>query len=122
MNKTIKIMVTLLMTMLLIVTLSQACLANSSTYTQIVSEIDTGAQGAAKEVGGLKTVAGKIVKIIRNVAAIAAVVIISIFGIKYMIGSTEEKADYKKSFIPLIVGVVVVFSAAEIAKLLFNVV
>ena len=50
-----------------------------------------------------------------------AVVIISILGIKYMMGSTEERAEYKKSFIPLIVGIIVVVAAASIATAMFSI-
>ena len=44
----------------------------------------------------------------------------TLFGFKFIMGSANEKADYAKSFIPLIVGVIVVFSATSIAKLLFS--
>ena len=37
-----------------------------------------------------------------------------------MLGSVEEKADYKKSFIPLIIGIVLVVSATAIATFIFN--
>ena len=40
---------------------------------------------------------------------------------KYMLGSVEEKADYKKSFIPLIIGVTIVFAATSIANLLLGI-
>lgn len=69
---------------------------------------------------GLTTRAGKIMGMIRNVAAIAAVIIIMVLGVKYMLGSVEEKADYKKSFIPLIVGIVLVVAATQIAAFIFN--
>lgn len=120
MNKTVKIISTLLIAVMLIATLSQVCLA-SGTYTGIINSIDTSATGESTEISGLKTMAGKIVKAIRNIAAIVAIVVISILGIKYMIGSTEERAEYKKSFIPLIVGVVVVVAASSIATALFSV-
>ena len=50
----------------------------------------------------------------------ATSVVIAVLGVKYMMGSLEEKAEYKKSMIPLIVGIVVVMSASTIAKLLFD--
>lgn len=68
----------------------------------------------------MQNLAGKIVGFIRNIAIVGGVVIIAILGIKYMMGSLEEKAEYKKSMIPLIVGVVVVMGATTIAKLLFD--
>ena len=119
MNKTIKIISTLLIAVLLVVTLSQVCLATN--YQTIINGVDTSANGATVDTSKINTTAGKVIKLIRNVAAIAAVVILSILGIKYMIGSTEERAEYKKSFIPLIVGVIVVVSAASIASLLFSI-
>lgn len=120
MNKGVKIISTLLIAVMLVITMSQVALA-TDTYTNLISNIDNDAKGVSNEINGVATVAGKVVKLIRSVAAIAAVVIISILGIKYMMGSTEERADYKKSFIPLIVGVVVVLAAASIASLIFSV-
>ena len=118
MNKTIKIISTLLIAVVLIATLSQVCLATD--YITIIEDVNTKGQGTATNIDGVKNVAGNVIKLIRNVAAIAAVVIISILGIKYMIGSTEERAEYKKSFIPLIVGIVVVLAASSIASLIFS--
>ena len=39
-----------------------------------------------------------------------------------MMGSLEEKAEYKKTFVPFIVGAIVIFAAPQIAKLIFNIV
>lgn len=46
-----------------------------------------------------------------------AVIMIIVIGIKYMVGSVEQKANYKKSMVPYIVGAVLVFSTATIVKL-----
>lgn len=120
MNRTIKIISTLLIAVLLVVTLSQVCLATD--YQGIINSVDTSADNANDvDTSGINETAGKVIRMIRNVAAVAAVVILSILGIKYMMGSTEERAEYKKSFIPLIVGIIVVVSAASIASLLFSI-
>jgi len=78
------------------------------------------AQDTTKDIGGVVTIAGKILSIIRNIAAIVAVIIIAVLGIKFMLGSAEERAEYKKSFVPLIIGVVVVLGAVQIATMLFS--
>ena len=70
--------------------------------------------------GGLATKAGKIMGMIRNISVVAAVIIIMVLGVKFMLGSVEEKAEYKKSFMPLIVGIVLVVSATTIATFIFN--
>ena len=69
---------------------------------------------------GLQTKAGQIMGMIRNVAVIASVIIIMVLGVKFMLGSVEEKAEYKKSFVPLIVGIILVVSATTIASFIFN--
>ena len=116
MNKTIKIFSVLLIAVLLIATLTQVSLANS--YTEIINSVDSSEETV--DMGDLQSKAGKLVKALRNISAIIAIVVITILGIKYMIGSTEEKAGYKKSFIPLIVGIIVVVAAASIATAMFN--
>ncbi len=68
----------------------------------------------------MKNKAGKIMGIIRNVAVIASVIIIMVIGVKYILGSVEEKAEYKKTFMPLIIGIVLVVSATTIASFIFS--
>lgn len=123
MNKVIKLVSVLLMVVMLTASFSTVCLAGGEGKTIIKPsdiEVDENTQGA--EMGNLADTAKKIVATIRNIAAILAVVLIAILGIKFMMGSTEEKAEYKKSFIPLIIGVVVVLMATSIASFIWNIV
>lgn len=120
MNKTLKLISALVIAVLLVASLSQVVLATD--YDGIITEVDEKADGADDvDTSKINETAGKVIRLIRNVAAVAAVILVSILGIKYMMGSTEERAEYKKSFIPLIVGVVVVVSATSIASLLFSI-
>ena len=123
MNKTVKIISVLLITVLLIGTMSQVCFATSGKvdYSSIINTVHTKGNTETVDTSDINTTAAKVIKAIRNIAAIAAVVILTILGVKYMIGSTEERAEYKKSFIPLIVGIIVVVSAASIASALFSI-
>jgi len=66
------------------------------------------------------TVAGSILKMAQWVSIVAAVIIITIVGLKYMFGSLEEKAQYKKSMIPLVVGVSIVALATTITRIIFT--
>ena len=70
------------------------------------------------DTAGILKLAGKILGFIQWIALIGGVLIIAVLGIKYMMGSLEEKAEYKKSMIPLIVGIIVVMGATTIANLL----
>ena len=86
----------------------------------LITEIETAAEGTDVKMGSLTETIGKVIAYIRNAAIIIGVVIIIILGIKYMVGSVEEKAGYQKSFVPLVVGIIVVISATSIASFLFS--
>ena len=109
-TKTLKIVITILMAIFTVCAISQAVLAVEVN----VEPITPG------DMSGVETIAGRILGLIQAVSGIAAVVLIAVFGFKFIMGSANEKADYQKSFIPLIVGVVVVFAATSIANLLFS--
>ncbi len=57
---------------------------------------------------------------VQAIGSIVSVLVLVILGIKYMMGSAEEKADYKKTLIPYLVGAVLVFAASNIAGLFYN--
>lgn len=59
--------------------------------------------------------------IVSTAASVLAVIILIILGIKYMMGSAEEKAEYKKTLLPYVIGAVFVFGAGVIATVLFNI-
>lgn len=121
MNKTIKIISTLLIALLLVATLSQVCFA-SDKYESVITDIDKKADAADDvDTSAINETAANVIRAIRNVAAVAAVLIITILGIKYMMGSPEEKSGYQKTMIPLAVGIVLVVAAAQIATMLFSV-
>lgn len=61
-----------------------------------------------------------IIAVVRIVGVVIAVVILLILGIKYMMGSAEEKADYKKSMIPYIVGAVLIFASTAIVGVVYD--
>lgn len=61
-----------------------------------------------------------LVTVITTIGVVASVVVLIILGIKYMLGSVEEKAQYKKSMMPYLIGSVAVFSASTIANIIYN--
>ena len=66
--------------------------------------------------------ANDIITIIVNVGIIAPVITLMVLGIKYMVGSVEEKAEYKKSMIPYLIGAILLFAASGIIAIIFNLV
>lgn len=76
----------------------------------------SGAGDATKVVSKANTILG----VVTTIGVITAVVTLIILGIKYMFGSVEEKADYKKSMIPYIIGIVLLLSISGIVALIAN--
>ena len=67
------------------------------------------------DTAGILKLAGKILGFLQWIALIGGVLIIAVLGIKYMMGSLEEKAEYKKSMMPYLIGALLVFAASTIA-------
>lgn len=61
---------------------------------------------------------GQVLKILRNIAAIVAVVTISIIGVRYMLGSVEQRAEYKQTMMPVVVGCILVGGLAGILTII----
>ena len=62
-----------------------------------------------------------IIKVITTVGSICSVVVLIILGIKYMMGSVEEKAEYKKTLLPYVIGASMVFAASSLVSIIYNV-
>lgn len=68
--------------------------------------------------GRLEAKVSIILTIITNIGMILAVLMCAIIGVKYMLGSLEEKAEYKKDMIPYLVGACLLFGITVIVKVL----
>lgn len=117
MKKSLKIVSILMMAvmMIMIATPAFAAVSPSDAIGTVEDSIDFNGDTTFAEK------LGKVIGFLQWAGAIAGVLIITIFGIKYMMGSLEEKAEYKKTMIPFIVGAVVLIAAPQIAKLIFNI-
>ena len=65
----------------------------------------------------IKPITDKVKPVINAISisgVIISVITLTILGIKYMIGSVEEKAEYKTSMMPYLIGCVLLFSGSAI--------
>ena len=67
------------------------------------------------------SVIGQVVGTIRIIGSIVSLGAITLLGIRYMIGSVEQKADYKKSMIPYLIGAIMLFAGSQVVGLLYDV-
>lgn len=74
---------------------------------------------------GSNTKANEIVGIIlggvQGVGSIVSVLALVIIGVRYMLGSIEEKAEYKKTMIPYLIGAVLLFLSSNIVGALYDI-
>ena len=86
------------------------------------SFINAGKGGSAQiDKGSLQNASSSIYNILLICGVIIAVLICSIMGIKFMIGSVEEKAEIKAALVPFAIGCIVVFGAFGIWKIVVTI-
>lgn len=62
----------------------------------------------------------RIIGMVQAIGSIVSVLVLVILGIKYMMGSAEEKAEYKKTMIPYLVGAILIFAASNLASMIYG--
>lgn len=118
MKKSLKIFAVVLMAMLVVFSVSTFSYADSA--KDVVTGINANMTGI--DSSGMKSIAGRVLGLLQIVSAILAVILIAYLGFKMVLGSSaNEKADVQKQFIPLIIGVTIVFAATSIANLLLGI-
>ena len=67
---------------------------------------------------GMKPILASVLQVTGIIASATSIVVLIILGIKYMMGSVEEKATYKKTLFPYFIGAIFVFGASTIANVI----
>lgn len=114
MKKSIKIIATLLLAVMIISMFSTVFAADSkSAVTDPGSLSGTGTDK-------FDSIGKKIIGMVQAIGSIVSVLILVVLGIKYMMGSAEEKAEYKKTMIPYLIGAILIFAASNIASMIYS--
>ena len=71
--------------------------------------------------GSISTIAKAIINAISVIGTVTSIITLIIIGIKYLIGSVEEKAEYKKTMVPYLIGAIMVFAISGILTLVSNI-
>ena len=69
----------------------------------------------------LLEIGNKIIGPIQVIGSLVSVIAIIIIGIKYMLGSVEEKAQYKETLGPYFLGAVFVFGITNVLSIVYNI-
>ena len=114
-KKTVKIIASVLTALFILAILS----TNVFAIGGIISAVE-GATAKGQSSSGLTNLGGYIVGTIQVIGVIVAIVVLLVLGIKYMTGSAEERAEYKKTMIPYLVGAVLIFASTTIVNVVYN--
>ncbi len=110
-KKTVKMIFSVLICMMI--------LATSISVFAITPSDLSGASNVTgtSEIGKL---GNQLVGIFQTVGVVVAVVILLVLGVKYMMGSAEEKSEYKKSMMPYLVGAILIFAASTVTNIVYQ--
>ncbi len=67
-----------------------------------------------------ETVGNNILGIIQTIGTLIAVGAIMFLGIKYMMGGAEERAEYKKTMLPYIIGFIILLAAVNLTAVIYD--
>ena len=66
------------------------------------------------------SIGNRVIGMVQAIGTIVSVLVLVILGIKYMMGSAEEKAEYKKTMIPYLIGAILIFAATNLASMIYG--
>lgn len=123
MKKTLKILSIVLLSVAMLFTFAQPISLAANTAGEGGSSASDIIDGLDQNKGidpGINDLASTIISWIFGISVIVAIIVVMYIGIKFIIGGTQEKAEYKKSLMPVLIGVILVVFATGIVKFLFS--
>ena len=84
---------------------------------------DLNAYGGGSEGSSVKLeeMAETVLGIIQVIGTVVSVVMLIVIGIKYMMGSIEERAEYKQTLKPYLIGAFLLFSGTTIPQIIYQI-
>lgn len=86
----------------------------SNVYADQIVNADDYKPPAIVNGGKVAEIGNVIIGGIQLIGSIVSVIALIMLGIKYMVGSVEEKAEYKEAMMPYIIGAVMLFTITNL--------
>lgn len=119
-----KCLIVILVAMFLVVAFSGRVLASGDENVESlisgmgnINQVETGDGMGSR----IRYVLNAVIKLIQIVGSGIAIIMVIMLGMKYMLASPGEKADYKKIAVPILIGCVLLFAASNIAGIIADV-
>lgn len=81
---------------------------------------DTDKNGNKYDQSGAISIGNIIIWLVRTIGQSVSVVMLIVIGIKYVLASASEKAEYKQTMWPYILGAVLLFSGATVTDMIYK--
>lgn len=110
--------------LLIIAILTIILLANQVNATQVINP-DSYKPDSQSDVTGATSflnMANKLIGIVQIVGSIISVIALILIGIRYIMGSVEERAEYKKTLKPYLIGAIMVFAITNLLAIIQKIV
>lgn len=114
MKKTVKIFGIILIALILLCTVTTT-FAYAQNALPSVNEYEPKNEDVPQNVTDM---IGTIATIIQIIGVVLSVIVLLLLGAKYMVGSVEEKADYKKAMLPFLIGTILITATGTIVKII----
>ena len=107
-----------LFTMLFSVLVNFSYAADPRDMSGLISDMSTA--NDMSEQGRIGKVINNVIGLLQMAGSGIALIVITILGIKYILASPSEKADVKKSIMPVIIGCILLFGAVNLMAAVAN--
>ena len=114
-----KIMRKMLIVLLVVICVSSIMLVkptNAYDVGQVIGNMTGNQQVDPNSVTTFSNLGDTILTFLQILSGITAVVMIAITGFRYIVETPEVKGELKKNMLPIVIGIILVFFAASIAK------
>ena len=117
MNKKVK---TIINVFLILIVLSSIFL-NVAVFAANGAPNPTKFKGSSNaDTSGIEKIGNQVITIVSTIGSVASVIVLIVLGLKYMMGSAEEKAEYKKTMLPYVIGAILTFGITNILAIVID--
>lgn len=87
----------------------------------LADDLSKYAQRSTTEPTKFVTKVNNILGVVQVIGSLCSVICLIVLGVKYMMGSLEEKAQYKKSLLPYFIGAIMVLGISNVLKIIYQI-
>ncbi len=78
-------------------------------------------QGGDGDNGAVVNIGNTIVGVVRAVGSAISILMLTILGVKYLMASVAEKAEYKQTMLPYVIGAILIFAGSNVTSIIYNI-